>query len=307
MRSSRDARRGARRRRTRRARRRRGRRPDAGDAAHRTRIRRARTRAPRPSRLARQIDRTRRSASLSARQPQGGSTLPGHPGPGSSISDRLRAVSTTRLGRDAARARARAWSAGVALAALLVALAPATSGGFGPSVSGSAAHTWAEIAVTLIGAGTCALLLVPRCPRARPRDRAGGAVRCAGRADRLSILWSVQPDGSWQAANLTVTYLLAFLAAIAAARMFPARWRSVVAGHRPRDGRAVRLRTALEGVSGDAGGRRRPTAGCRSPSATGTRPVPPRSSAWRRVSGPGSGARRAPGRARSPSRARPCC
>src|SRR5664279_2768366 len=104
------------------------------------------------------MDRTRRPASLSGRRPRGGSTLPGQLGLGSSISDRLRAVNTTRPGRTRARPSAGVVAA-VTLAALLIALAPATSGGFGPSVSGSAGHTWAEIAITLIGAATGALLL----------------------------------------------------------------------------------------------------------------------------------------------------
>jgi hypothetical protein len=138
-------------------------------------------------------------------------------------------VITTRPGRKGAHLSAGV-VAGVTLAALLIALAPATSGGFGPSVSGSPAHTWAEIAVTLIGAAVCALALVFGV-RGLGRGTAPAALFALLTAlTAVSILWSVQPDGSWQAANLTVTYLLAFLAAIAAARMFPARWRSVVAG-----------------------------------------------------------------------------
>jgi len=133
------------------------------------------------------------------------------------------------MGRIAARPSAGI-VAGIVLAAGLVALAPATSGGFGPSLSGSSAPTWAEIAITLIGSGTCALLLFSGV-----RGLGRGAAPAVWFAllaalTGVSILWSVQPDGSWQAANLTVTYLLAFLAAIAAARMFPGRWRSVVPG-----------------------------------------------------------------------------
>jgi len=133
------------------------------------------------------------------------------------------------MGRMAARPSAGR-VAGIVLAALLVALAPATSGGFGPSLSGSSAHTWAEIAITLIGSGTCALLLWSGV-RGLGRGSAPAVLFALLAAlTGLSILWSVQPDGSWQAANLTLAYLLAFLAAIAAARMFPGRWRAVVAG-----------------------------------------------------------------------------
>ena len=152
----------------------------------------------------------------------------GHPGPASAIPDRVGAVST-RIGRIAAHPRAGT-AAGIALAALLVALAPATNGGFGPSLSGSPAHTWAEIAITLIGAGTWALLLFSGV-RGLGRGRAPAALFALLTVlTGLSILWSVQPDGTWQAANLTLAYLVAFLAAIAAARMFPDRWRAVVAG-----------------------------------------------------------------------------
>ena len=132
------------------------------------------------------------------------------------------------MGRIAARPSA-GMVAGIALAVLLVALAPATNGGFGPTLSGSSAHTWAEIAITLIGSGTCGLLLWSGI-RGLGRGSAPALLFALLAAlTGLSILWSVQPDGSWQAANLTLTYLFAFLAAIAAARMFPGRWRAGVA------------------------------------------------------------------------------
>ena len=44
----------------------------------------------------------------------------------------------------------------------------------------------------------------------------------------LSIIWSVQPDDSWQAANLTLAYLAAFAGAAALARLLPGRWRALI-------------------------------------------------------------------------------
>jgi hypothetical protein len=44
----------------------------------------------------------------------------------------------------------------------------------------------------------------------------------------LSIAWSVQPATSWVEANRTLSYLAAFVAALAAARLVPRRWSAVV-------------------------------------------------------------------------------
>ena len=66
-----------------------------------------------------------------------------------------------------------------------------------------------------------------------------------------SIAWSVQPADSWVEANRTLAYLAAFGAAIALARLVPARWPAVWA---PRHGRrrGLRLRAARQGVPGHA-------------------------------------------------------
>jgi O-antigen ligase len=46
----------------------------------------------------------------------------------------------------------------------------------------------------------------------------------------LSVAWSVQPNDSWIEANRTLNYAAAFAGAIALVRLFPTRWRSVLAG-----------------------------------------------------------------------------
>ena len=117
----------------------------------------------------------------------------------------------------------------VALAAGLTLLAFVTTGaGLDESITVSAADTWAEIALTLIGAGACATMLLLGA-----RGRAWGAVTVAlflalTLLTALSIVWSVQPDNSWQATNLTLAYLATFAAAAALARLAPERWRAVV-------------------------------------------------------------------------------
>lgn len=117
---------------------------------------------------------------------------------------------------------------GLCLAGVLVLLALTTTGGFDQSITVSAADTWADIVITLLGAGACAAMLV-----FGRRGRAWGALTVALFAaltawTALSILWSVQPDDSWQATNLTIAYLAAFAGAASLARIAPERWRALV-------------------------------------------------------------------------------
>ncbi len=115
------------------------------------------------------------------------------------------------------------------LAAGLVLLAFVTTGaGLDQSITVSSADTWAEIALTVLGAGACAAMLLLGA-----RGRAwGGATVALFLAltvlTALSIAWSVQPDNSWQASNLTLAYLATFAAAAALARILPGRWRALV-------------------------------------------------------------------------------
>jgi hypothetical protein len=46
----------------------------------------------------------------------------------------------------------------------------------------------------------------------------------------LSVVWSVQPDASWQNAGLMLTYSAVFGAAVALARAVPARWPAILGG-----------------------------------------------------------------------------
>ena len=114
------------------------------------------------------------------------------------------------------------------LAAALIVLALVTTGGVDESITVSSAGTWAEIVITLLGAAAVASALVLSGP-----GRLWGATTVALLAaltalTALSIVWSVQPDNSWQAANLTLSYLAAFAGAAALARLGPGHWRALV-------------------------------------------------------------------------------
>ena len=119
----------------------------------------------------------------------------------------------------------------LALAAVLVLLALVTTGfGLDESITVSPGTTWAEIGLTLVGAGACATGLAIGSP-GRVWGGATVALFLALVAfTALSILWSVQPDNSWQAADLTLAYLLTFAGAAALARVLPERWPSLVGG-----------------------------------------------------------------------------
>jgi hypothetical protein len=112
----------------------------------------------------------------------------------------------------------------VLLAALLVAVAFVARSG---SVLSRA--TTVELLLTLLGTAAVAVAIVVRPPR---RRLWGGATLLLFAAlavwTALSIAWSVQPSDSWQAANLTFTYLAVFAGAIALAHLAPARWVGVL-------------------------------------------------------------------------------
>ena len=111
---------------------------------------------------------------------------------------------------------------GSGLAVALVALAFLTRGSTDQTVT--TAGTWSEIAITLAGAGACAVMVVFG-RRARAWGAASVALFAAFTAfAALSIIWSVQPDWSWFGANQLVSYLAVFAGAAAVARTFPERW-----------------------------------------------------------------------------------
>ena len=134
--------------------------------------------------------------------------------------DRPRASSDTGAGGPRISANA---AFGLALAAGLTALVFITRGGdlLGPS-------TWVEIALVAVAAVAAVAVAIVGAP-----GRAWGlgtlllfvalAVLTA-----VSISWSVQPATSWLAANQTLSYLAAFAAALALARLMPERWPGLV-------------------------------------------------------------------------------
>jgi O-Antigen ligase len=118
-------------------------------------------------------------------------------------------------------------AAGLGLALLLLGFL--STGGFDGSVTVSAANTWIEIILTLAGAAAvCAAILLGA--RAPAWGAGSVAIFAAFTAlTVLSIIWSVAPDASWQAANLTLAYLATFTAGVVLGRIVPERWRALVA------------------------------------------------------------------------------
>jgi O-Antigen ligase len=89
-------------------------------------------------------------------------------------------------------------------------------------------NTWVQIALLIIAAG-CALALLIVRPRERLHGLAAlGLFAALAALTYLSIAWSVQPATSWTEANRTLSYLAAFGAAVALARLVPARWPALV-------------------------------------------------------------------------------
>lgn len=112
----------------------------------------------------------------------------------------------------------------LALAGLLILVAFVGRGG-----AALARVTTVELILTLLGAAAVALAIL-----VRPSERRlwGGvtllllALLAAWTA--VSIAWSIQPADSWQAANLTFSYLAAFAGAVAAVHVAPERWSAVL-------------------------------------------------------------------------------
>jgi hypothetical protein len=118
--------------------------------------------------------------------------------------------------------------AGLGVAAALVALVFLTSSSSDQTVTGP--NTWSEIALTFLGVGACAAVIL-----VGGRGRAWGAPAVALLAAftafaALSIVWSVQPDWSWFGANQLLSYLCVFAGAVALGRLAPERWPALVGG-----------------------------------------------------------------------------
>jgi hypothetical protein len=118
--------------------------------------------------------------------------------------------------------------AGLGVAAALVALVFLTSSSVDQTVT--AGNTWSQIAITFLGAGACAAVVL-----IGGRGRAWGAPAVAMFAAftafaALSIAWSQQPDWSWFGSNQLLSYLSAFAGAVALGRLAPRRWPALVGG-----------------------------------------------------------------------------
>ncbi len=112
---------------------------------------------------------------------------------------------------------------GIALAAGFGLIVFAATGG-----TELAPNTWVEVALIAVGAG-CGIAVI----LLGARGRAWGAVTVAlfaalAALTYASIAWSVQPANSWVEANRTLSYLAAFGAAVALARLAPTRWPALV-------------------------------------------------------------------------------
>ena len=89
-------------------------------------------------------------------------------------------------------------------------------------------NTWVQIALLIIAAGCVVALLLVR-PHTRIEGAAAlGLFAALAALTYLSIAWSVQPATSWTEANRTLSYLAGFGAAVALARLVPARWPALV-------------------------------------------------------------------------------
>lgn len=91
-----------------------------------------------------------------------------------------------------------------------------------------APNTWVQVGLVLVAAVSAIAVIVLGAP-----GRLWGGVTLAlfatlAALTYASIAWSVQPANSWLEANRTLSYLAAFGAALALARLFPGRWRGLV-------------------------------------------------------------------------------
>ena len=114
----------------------------------------------------------------------------------------------------------------LAVAAFLIVIAFIGRGG-----AVLARTTAVAIVLTLLGTAAVALALLVERPQ---RRLWGGATVLLFAAlagwTAISIGWSIQPDDSWQAANLTLSYLALFAGTVALAHIAADRWAGVLGG-----------------------------------------------------------------------------
>jgi len=129
-----------------------------------------------------------------------------------------RAVAVPRLGAHAATV--------VGVAAVLAAVAFGAEGGLRLE-----RVTWTEIGLVLTGTA----LVLAALLTGRMRGRVHGGLTLLALAvltvlTAASISWSLFPAGSWEEANRTFSYLVAFAGALAFVRIVPLRWAAVLEG-----------------------------------------------------------------------------
>ncbi len=139
------------------------------------------------------------------------------------VSSATSVSATEQVGAPEASRRALSNGAlAIGLAAALVAFVFVVGGGLGPAPT--AAGTWTEILLIVIAAALAMVVIVFGAP-GRPWGVWALALFAAVTAlTAVSMAWSVAPDQSWLSANQTLSYLAAFGAAMALARLFPERW-----------------------------------------------------------------------------------
>jgi tetratricopeptide (TPR) repeat protein len=114
----------------------------------------------------------------------------------------------------------------VAIATLLAAVVFGAGGG--QSLEGT---TRVEIVLLLVGGAVCSAATLVAAEGTRLRGAAPVALLLTLAAvAALSISWAVQPSSAWLEANRLFAYAAAFAAAVAAARVAPVRWPSVIGG-----------------------------------------------------------------------------
>ncbi len=101
----------------------------------------------------------------------------------------------------------------------------------GPNPVNPGPMTTLEMALTLIGGAVVAGVVAMRSS-GRPAYGLWPAVLLLAFAAlcALSVVWSVQPDESWQDASLILAYSALFAAAVALAHATPARWSALLGG-----------------------------------------------------------------------------
>ncbi len=115
------------------------------------------------------------------------------------------------------------------VAAALCAIVFYAKGGWNPLDPGP--MTVAEMTLTLAG-GAAVVAAILLAPSGRPAYGAWalGLLLALTALTALSVVWSVQPDESWQDAGRMLAYSALFAAAVALVRVVPRRWSSLLGG-----------------------------------------------------------------------------